>query len=202
MLYLSNAFSLQMQGTLVSQSRPVSLDEAQSLVLDVQRNKSAEDDEGEHTGGSTSRLVATSCVGHADIAAVLGEILGCLVPANRVSVSLSSGDILVVGQYVGPRLPEGCSVLPEGAKIEWYEVTLHATSREVESQAAETRMIEAAHVCLEQKCSLMGIPVEEIDAFLCEENTQYQGYPDQDGRVEISRKYGLVVKQVDILLLT
>jgi hypothetical protein len=44
---------------------------------------------------------------------------------NRVNVSLKPGDAAIVGQYIGPRLPEGATTLPEGATIKWLltEVT-------------------------------------------------------------------------------
>ena len=58
-----------------------------------------------------------SVVGHADTAALLG------VPCNRQTLTLDEGDILVVAQYKGPRLPEGTTVLPEGARFDWVLVT-------------------------------------------------------------------------------
>jgi hypothetical protein len=61
-----------------------------------------------------------SCVGHADTAAILSKLLGVDLPVNRVSVKLEKGDLLIVGQYVGQRLPEGTTELPEGAAIEWW----------------------------------------------------------------------------------
>lgn len=63
-----------------------------------------------------------SAVGHADTASLFSSLLETQVPANRVSVLLKEGDILLVGQYNGPRLPEGCTVLPEGATIRWWLV--------------------------------------------------------------------------------
>jgi len=63
-----------------------------------------------------------SCVGHADAAAILGGLLGVDLLVNRVSVKLEKGDRLIVGQYVGPRLPEGTTELPEGAAIEWWTI--------------------------------------------------------------------------------
>ncbi len=65
-----------------------------------------------------------SVVGHPNTAAVFGEQLGIQVQANRTTISLSSGDQMVVGQYRGPRLPEGATSLPEGATIQWLLVTL------------------------------------------------------------------------------
>jgi hypothetical protein len=64
----------------------------------------------------------TSAVGHADTAAILGELLGVTLPVNRVSIKLARGDTLFVGQYTGPRLPEGTTTLPEGASIEWWAI--------------------------------------------------------------------------------
>lgn len=65
-----------------------------------------------------------SAVGHADTAAVFGEQLGVAVPANRTNVTLNKGDVVLVGQYRGPRLPEGATTLPAGATIQWLRVTV------------------------------------------------------------------------------
>ena len=63
-----------------------------------------------------------SAVGHADTAAVFESVLGVPVPCNRATVVLREGDIALVGQYSGPRLPEGATSLPEGAAIRWLVV--------------------------------------------------------------------------------
>ena len=60
-----------------------------------------------------------SCVGHLDTANLFSNLLGREVVMNRVSTSLAVGDTLLVGQYNGPRLPEGANTLPEGARIRW-----------------------------------------------------------------------------------
>jgi hypothetical protein len=65
-----------------------------------------------------------SAVGHADTATVLSDVLGMPVPCNRATVSLKLGDKVIVAQYVGPRLPEGATKLPEGAKMKFYLVTI------------------------------------------------------------------------------
>jgi len=62
----------------------------------------------------------TSAVGHADTAAVFAVALGEPVACNRVSLRLAAGECALIGQYVGPRLPEGARSLPEGAHIEWW----------------------------------------------------------------------------------
>ena len=72
----------------------------------------------------------TSAVGHADTAAVFADVLGVPVACNRVSVTLRHGDTALVGQYSGPRLPEGASQLPEGATIKWMIVGVSHPSLE------------------------------------------------------------------------
>lgn len=67
-----------------------------------------------------------SIVGHADTATLFGRLLGCDVEARRVTVSLDVGDLLIVGQYRGPRLPEGATQLPDGAAIQWWEMVIAA----------------------------------------------------------------------------
>ena len=68
----------------------------------------------------------TSAVGHADTAAVFSAVLGVPVPCNRATVALKPGDVALVGQYSGPRLPEGATSLPEGAAIKWLVVGVNA----------------------------------------------------------------------------
>lgn len=67
----------------------------------------------------------TSGVGHADTAAVFSSVLGTTVAMNRATVALTAGDRVLVGQYVGPRMPEGTTTLPEGATIKWLVVTVN-----------------------------------------------------------------------------
>ena len=66
-----------------------------------------------------------SHVGHADTAALLAAMLETPVPMTRDSFSfaaLPAGDVVIVAQYNGARLPEGATSLPEGAKIVFFEV--------------------------------------------------------------------------------
>ena len=107
-MFLLNAFSLNMlAGNADVHVREVSLDTARNLAK-----------------------VCTSAVGHADTAAVFADVLGVPVPCNRVSVALKEGDVALVGQYSGPRLPEGATSLPEGAAIKWLVVGVNASSLE------------------------------------------------------------------------
>jgi len=65
-----------------------------------------------------------SAVDHADAAAVFTDVIGLLIPTNRCNVSLSSGDRIIVGQYIGPSLPEGTTTLPANAVIKWLLVEI------------------------------------------------------------------------------
>lgn len=65
-----------------------------------------------------------SCIGHPDTAAVVSNMLGFEVPCARVNVTLRKGDILIVAQLTGGRLPEGATKLPDGFKIKWKVVSI------------------------------------------------------------------------------
>ena len=100
MVYLSNAFSLQMLTQF-----PVEISVMEIDPADVPTN-------------------AVSVIGHADTAAVVSSILGREVPANRTSISLDTGDELYVAQLIGGRLPEGSTTLPEGFSLKFFKVTI------------------------------------------------------------------------------
>jgi len=106
MIYLANAFSLQMI--------------APDPVANVRITRS--------NPGAVRAILSegwyTSAVGHADTAAVFEALLGTEVVAQRVNVALTSEDLLIVGQITGGRLPEGAHTLPEGAHIDWLLVRL------------------------------------------------------------------------------
>ena len=63
-----------------------------------------------------------SAVGHEPTAVLFSAILGVPVAMARATLSLGDGDACLVGQYIGPRLPEGATTLPEGATIEWLRL--------------------------------------------------------------------------------
>lgn len=64
-------------------------------------------------------------IGHEDTANLVQADLGLPEsPFARISVAAHPGDFIVVGQYVGPRLPEGATSLPEGASIRYFLVEI------------------------------------------------------------------------------
>ena len=97
-----NAFSLNMLSALVADIKisEITLAEARGLL----------------------EAGVESCVDHADTASVFSEQLGVQIPAARATVTLADGEMILVGQYSGPRLPEGATSLPEGANIKWIVV--------------------------------------------------------------------------------
>ena len=87
-MFILNAFSLNMiVGNADIAVREITKDVAASLAADC-----------------------TSAVGHADTAVVFSSVLGVPVPCNRATVVLKDGDLALVGQYSGPRLPEGATI--------------------------------------------------------------------------------------------
>lgn len=102
MIYLGNAFSLQMlnlEEDASIQATPVTAEEvAQSGFISV--------------------------VGHQDTANALTALLGVEVSMNRVSARLTNADVLYVAQVTGGRLPEGTTVLPEGRSLVFIKVTV------------------------------------------------------------------------------
>ena len=104
-IYIGNAFSLNMLDRTGKprSPRPWSLDMVQTFLSRVP-------------------TAPVSCIGHEDTARIVSSLLGRSVPVNRITVRLADEDTLLVAQYVGPRLPEGTTVLPEGARVEWWAI--------------------------------------------------------------------------------
>lgn len=99
-VYISNAFALSMVSDGDFRVTTLSIDEAWTAMADG----------------------FESAIGHADVATIVSGLLGVTVQANRVNLSLVLGDTLVVAQYIGPRLAEGTTLLPEGSKIVFKKV--------------------------------------------------------------------------------
>ena len=104
--FLCNAFSLNMLSSM-----NVSVVVKEMSVETVQ-------------GYLTDFPECVSAIGHGETALVFSSVLGLLVPMNRATVSLVPGDNIIVGQYSGPRLPEGATTLPDGATIKWVFVSI------------------------------------------------------------------------------
>lgn len=103
--YLGNAFSLQM----------LSLEGEQVVKI---KNLNKENFIEELKDGFIS------AIGHADTAKVLTDELGLDIEQNRISISLEKGDVLLVAQLIGGRLPEGATTLPEGFAFKYLKVEL------------------------------------------------------------------------------
>lgn len=102
-----------------------------------------------------------SFVGHDGAAKMYTAVLGVEVPMNRVSTKLKGGDVALIGQYMGPRLPEGKVLSLEemkAAPMKWLLVT-------VSNQCPGCfREQEAAAYCLE--CDMkLAAAIALIDAF-------------------------------------
>lgn len=103
MLVITNAFSLNMLAESCQlRFKAVSLYTAKQLVQ--------------------AAGVYESAVGHADIAQIIADQLGVAMPYNRKDVKVWYDSTILVAQYTGQRLPEGCKQLPEGANITYWLV--------------------------------------------------------------------------------
>lgn len=102
---LFNAFSIQMISSLNEASvsfKKITAEQAKNLLA----------------GG------VESYVGHIDTAAVIGDLLGMEVPAQRRFGTLAPDETAIIAQVLGGRLPEGATTLPEGFSIQFFQVTV------------------------------------------------------------------------------
>jgi hypothetical protein len=60
-----------------------------------------------------------SAIGHADTATILG------VGMRLINVQLKKGDVAIVAQLIGGRLPEGSTMLPEGFAFKFIKITIN-----------------------------------------------------------------------------
>lgn len=103
MIYLSNAFSLQM----------LNLNDEHKIKITPL------------TVGEVKTLLAggfTSAIGHPDTATVVGNIIGLDVPMNRINITIDKNTPLIVAQLTGGRLPEGATTLPDGFNLTFVKV--------------------------------------------------------------------------------
>lgn len=111
MIYICNAFSLAM----ISQFKDVKIRCRKITVEEVRDILS----QGFH-----------SSLGHETTGKIISDMIGINIPVNRDKTVLQPGDLLIVTQYLGPRLPEGAVTLPPGAVIEFFAVTLEEASND------------------------------------------------------------------------
>ena len=97
MIFLANSFSLQMLTTFPSKYECIEI------------SKEKFDYYKEH---------ALSYIGHKDLANLLN------VNYNRESLKLREGDVLLVAQITGGRLPEGATTLPHNVSIKYLCVKM------------------------------------------------------------------------------
>ena len=95
-----------------------------NMVSDFPMTVDAEEISIEKVRHILSEEGVESAVGHADTAAIFSEVIGMEIPMVRLTVQLTYGDSAIIGQYSGPRLEEGCKVLPHGASIKWLLISL------------------------------------------------------------------------------
>ena len=103
MFVVSNAFSLNMvEGSCNISVKNLNIEEVNDIL---------------------SRFNFKSIVGHNDTANVFSSVVGVDIPCNRETFTLRN-EVLIVGQYRGPRLKEGETTLPKDASIQWMQVEL------------------------------------------------------------------------------
>lgn len=105
MVYVVNAFSLNMldlSKKLKVIIKPIKIEKIKD-ILDKNEYKSA--------------------IGHKDLVNIIYSEFGLEFEANRVSLKLNKKDSLIVFQYIGSRLAEGTTKLPENSTIKTYKIT-------------------------------------------------------------------------------
>ena len=118
-IYIANAFSLSML------QRDHQRDDVQSSRLIVPRP--VDDPRAWLSEWLAHGAQVESILGHASTQALFEGVLGVSCPVNRISFRFAPLDrygqrdeLVLIGQYSGPRLVEGATQLPEGATLEWW----------------------------------------------------------------------------------
>ena len=101
-ILLCNAFSLNMMSSMTST--------IETQELTIPEVKKALGEGYESAMGHSTELVSA--------------LLGMDIPVNRSNNKIQNGESILVAQYVGPRLPEGATELPEGATLKFIKVTV------------------------------------------------------------------------------
>ena len=108
MLYLGNAFSLQMVSSFPARINveEMTYEDFEALIWSIRHN------------------LVINAIGHTDTMNVVNSILDSDFKPNRININLTNNDCLIVFQLIGGRLPEGATELPEGFKYKFIRVTL------------------------------------------------------------------------------
>jgi hypothetical protein len=117
-LYLTNSFSLNMLSPSyhVYEFQVIHASEAAILLYALQAN-------------------LVNAIGHAETHTLVEQTLRKYIrelhlpEPQRLTIRLAPGDELLVAQYTGPRLPEGATTLPQGARLEFWMVSAYQTAR-------------------------------------------------------------------------
>jgi hypothetical protein len=102
-----------------------------------------------------------SCIGHADTANVLSNLLQNEIPCNRVTVNLGPNEKCIIAQYIGPRLPEGAISLPEGAEIRFFLVKMEVKEKYLKMISLQKDIANLAH-----DIAGWGVSIDEVKKVL------------------------------------
>lgn len=110
-MYICNAFSLGM------------LDMAKSKMnIKIVR---LSDDEAKYFARKTN---LKSAIGHESTASLVSQLLGMIIPMNRIQLKLKSGDRILIFQLLS-RLPEGKIIFDDDElrkiSYDWFVVTIN-----------------------------------------------------------------------------
>lgn len=109
-LYLTNAFSLNMLPNI-----------DWAINLEIQKIDKIRAGEIIEYFNDMNKL--TNAIGHADTDTLVRNDLKIDTPfGQRLTVEFKHKDLMIVAQYKGPRLPDGTTVLPDGATIEYFKI--------------------------------------------------------------------------------
>jgi hypothetical protein len=120
---LCNSFSINMLNTALIEEvggktitfRPITPLKAAELVQNGLKSESFKNAVGHSTSDGLIR---------GQLEEVLPKIEGMIPKGKRETVKLSGGELVIVGQYIGPRLNEGAIALPENSQIKYWLIIL------------------------------------------------------------------------------
>lgn len=111
-IFLSSTFTLNMLEDLNCklESEICTWEEIKDIVNDLNN----------HGDGKTAIIDDTQFIngfGHESTADLVRNLQGIDIITNRISLSVPKESLIYVIQYIGERLPEGATELPEGAEL-------------------------------------------------------------------------------------